>query len=122
MIGEKRPSSELLGWSLDLDQPIWKKAFFDEILCLARMHGLELWLVSCLLGYPCQGLFPFLSWIAPFIGLASTQNDSTTQKDFSYRIYGLPRNRYRGTTKDGGTNPSCPSIRRLTAYRYLSGT
>lgn len=76
MIGEKRPSSELLGWSLDLDQPIWKKAFFDEILCLARMHGLELWLVSCLLGYPCQGLFPFLSWIAPFIGLASRRLSS----------------------------------------------
>lgn len=60
MIGEKRPSSELLGWSLDLDQPIWKKAFFDEILCLlACMAFFFGWLAAY---SPCQGLFPFLSW------------------------------------------------------------
>lgn len=42
----------------------WRRNFY-EILCLARMHGLELWVVSCLLGHPCFGLFPFLSRVAP---------------------------------------------------------
>lgn len=71
VIGEKRPSSELLGWSLDLDQPIWKKAFFDEILCLARMHGLELWLVSCLLAMPGSISFFELDCPIHWIGIPS---------------------------------------------------